>query len=130
MGAPSDELEDEAALLSAAGVDGIEPETVSGEVPCCPACGRPTDDVSKMSEADVLQELKGEFYRNLLRSMRAGQATHQEMAIARGILRDNKIIAKDPEEEGKPKRSRRKANRLEEETYSFSPKTLDETAGG
>ena len=129
MGAPSDELEDEAALLSAAGVDvGGEPETASGDVPCCPACGRPIDDVSKMSETDVLQELKGEFYRNLLRSMRAGQATHQEMAIARGILRDNKIIAKDPEEEGNPGRKAR--SRLPEETYDFSPKTLDETAGG
>ena len=109
-------------MLSAAGAD--PEESHDSAVPRCPACGRPTDDVSKMTDMQVLEELRSEFYRDLLRSMREGTATHQEKAIARGILRDNKVVADDPPT--KPV----KPGRPEPETFDFTPGQLNETEGG
>lgn len=123
MGAPSDDdLEDEATLLAAAGADA---DGDTSATPRCPACGRPTDDVSRMTDMQLLEELRSEFYRDLLRSMREGTATHQEKAIARGILRDNKVVA---DEEPSTKNS--KTKRRPVETYDFTPNTLSETEGG
>lgn len=123
--APSDTELD--AMRLAAGEDDNEPETAS-EIPRCPACGHALDDVSKMTDEQVLKALQGEMYRDLLRNVRRGMATHQELAIARGILRDNDIKAKKADERSKGRG--RRASPYANEEYDFTPGQLDETEGG
>jgi hypothetical protein len=90
----------------------------------CPHCGSALDDVATMTDRQVLEALRTEMYRDALRMMRSGDATHQEKAIARGILRDNKMVAEDnaDPEEGPVS--------IGEETYDFSSKSMQETEGG
>ena len=59
------------------------------------------DDIEGMDEAALLKELRVGALRMLARNMREGQLTHQELAIARGLLRDNNKALKPvtPEED-------------------------------
>lgn len=59
------------------------------EVPVCASCGRPTDDIEGMDEQQLLEAIHIGVLRDLARSVRSGNASHQELAIARGLLRDN-----------------------------------------
>lgn len=71
----------------------------SSGVPVCPSCGRPTDDIEAMDEATLLEAIHIGVLRDLARSVRGGDAGHQELAIARGILRDNKKIVPPSEDD-------------------------------
>jgi hypothetical protein len=117
---PSDSEDHE--LLAAAGE---LPEHPAEETPRCPACGSALDDIAKMTDMQVLQHMRTEMYRDLLRNLRAGTATHQEKAIARGILRDNKVVA-DNDSSDEPD----DGVEVGGETYSFKPGDLSETEGG
>lgn len=81
-----DELE--RAALAASGVEPEDESEVNG-IPCCPECGRPVDDVEKMTEVELLDAIRIGLLRDLARSLATGTATHQEKAIAKGLLRDN-----------------------------------------
>lgn len=113
-------------LLDAAG-DLMDDEAEAPEVPRCPECGRPIDDVSKMSSRAVLEGIRDELARDLLRDLRNGTATHQEKAIARGFLRDNHSLIPDDDDgeegdlgPGVPRgRTRKKAPRRP--PYSWEP---------
>lgn len=102
-----------------------------GTTPRCGYCGSALDDVAKMSDKDVLEHMRTEFYRDLYRNLKSGGSTHQEKAIVRGILRDNKIIA-DMDDGDDHDTPRRKGSPRPgaSETYEFSLRTLDETEGG
>jgi hypothetical protein len=56
------------------------------------------DDFAAMGEQDLIQSIKLGLLRDLARSVGSGTATHQELAIARGLLRDNKMTV--PPDEG------------------------------
>jgi hypothetical protein len=93
--------------------------------PRCPSCGHATDDISKLTDKQVMERMRSEMYREMLRTLEQGNANHQELAIIRGILRDNKMFVENdepPEDDG--------ARRAEDATYEFSPNTLKETSGG
>jgi hypothetical protein len=93
----------------------------------CPQCGSALDDVAKMSDKDVLKHVRSEVYRDLLRSLRTGNASHQELAIARGILRDNNMYAEeDPDDD----EATGDTTTIGGEEYSFKPGALSETEGG
>lgn len=114
--------------------DAVE-DTVGLALQRCPACNHPIDDVSKMSQSEVLEGLQDALLRDLLRAVRTGDATHQELAIARGVLRDQNMMVPgdDPEREA-PKRGpggRRRGPPSPREDYSWenSP-DYGETEGG
>ena len=69
----------------------------------CPTCQRPLDDeFDAMTEQQLLEHLQHEQLADLARGFRNGTITHQEKAIIRGMLRDNRVTApKDetPEDE-------------------------------
>jgi hypothetical protein len=63
------------------------------------------DDIQTMDEAKLLETIHLGLLRDLARTVRSGRATHQELAIARGLLRDNskKVTPEDePEDEALP----------------------------
>lgn len=101
------------------------------DVPRCAACGSALDDVAKMTDMQVLEAMRTEFYRTLYRNLRSGEANHQEQAIVRGILRDNKVLAEDgggdPEDTPRRRGSPRPGS---SETYEFTPRQFEETEGG
>jgi hypothetical protein len=66
------------------------------DVPRCPTCNRPTDDIEGMTETQLLAYMREELLKDLNRKLGAGQATHQEMAIMRGFLRDYQASLKKP----------------------------------
>lgn len=106
-----------------------------GETPRCPSCRQALDDIQGMTEAEVLQHIQTQMLKELLRSLRNGTATHQEMAIARGLLRDNKVVAPkddvggdEPEETG-PTRSGPPRARAAE-VYDFMKDAGSATEGG
>lgn len=70
----------------------------------CPHCGSLMDDLSKMNDIQLLQVGRTEMIRDLVRSLQLGQSTHQEKAILRGLLRDNKMVGdtKEGEEDKNP----------------------------
>ncbi len=51
-----------------------------------------------MTQAQLLEEIHMGALRELARLLRSGNATHQELAVARGLLRDNKVTV--PPEDG------------------------------
>lgn len=72
-------------------------------IPCCSACGRPVDDIEAMTEAQLLDAIRLGLLRDLARALRQGTATHQEKAIAKGMLRDNNSkVEEQPPEEDEP----------------------------
>lgn len=105
-------------------------------VPRCPSCNQPIDDVSKLSQSEVLEGIQDELLRDLLRAIRSGDATHQELAIARGVLRDqNMMVPGDDPERESPKRGpggRRRGPPTPRESYSWNGPNADydETEGG
>lgn len=61
--------------------------------PVCPSCGKPLgDDIEQMDEQALLEVIHLCLLKDLARTIRGGSASHQELAIARGILRDNKKV--------------------------------------
>ena len=52
-----------------------------------------------MTKAQLLEHLDLALLRDLTRAVDMGTATHQEKAIAKALLRDNKRGGKDAEEE-------------------------------
>ena len=88
------------------------PSEVNG-VPCCPECGRPVDDIDKMTEQELIDSIRIGLLKDLARNLAMGTATHQEKAIAKGLLRDNgsKVVpeeytAEEVEEEPQVSRKR------------------------
>lgn len=73
-------------------------------VPACPSCGQPIDDIQTMTEEQLLESIHLGLLRDLARRVHNGEATHQELAIARGLLRDNKrvVTVEEPEDESLP----------------------------
>ncbi len=71
----------------------------------CPSCGRPTDDIEAMDEGQLLDTIHLGLLRDLARTVRSGRATHQELAVARGLLRDNKRTVPDPSDPNLPEQS-------------------------
>ncbi len=53
------------------------------------------DDIQSMSEPELLEHIRAGLLKDLARKVAAGTAGHQELAIARGLLRDNKSIVPD-----------------------------------
>jgi hypothetical protein len=95
-------VEDEGDLLEreALSASGVEAEEEHNGIPCCPECGRPVDDIEGMTEAQLLDAIRLGLLRDLARALRQGTATHQEKAIAKGMLRDNNSkVENDPPEE-------------------------------
>lgn len=68
----------------------------------CVACGQPVDDLQSMDEAKLLEEIHMGTLRELARTLRSGNATHQELAVARGLLRDNKKLVAPDEDDMDP----------------------------
>ena len=57
------------------------------------------DDIESMTEAALLDAIRLGLLRDLARALRTGTATHQEKAIAKGMLRDNNSkVEEQPEE--------------------------------
>jgi hypothetical protein len=70
----------------------------------CTACGQPVDDIQTMTEAELLQEIHVGSLRELARTLRSGNATHQELAVAARILKDNnkRVDPEDDDDEEDP----------------------------
>jgi len=78
----------------------------------CPECHRPLkDDIEGMSEAELLECIHIGTLKTLARILHSGEAAYQELAVARGLLRDNKkVVPPDetgPEDENLPPAQRR-----------------------
>jgi hypothetical protein len=68
-------------------------------IPCCSECGKPLDYIETMGEQQLLDHIRLNLLRDLARALATGTATHQEKAIAKALLRDNKSIV-DPTSTG------------------------------
>lgn len=70
------------------------------DVPRCAQCNRPLDDIEGMEEAALLTFLRLGALKMLARNLQLGQLTHQELAVMRGLLRDNgnALTALQPEQ--------------------------------
>lgn len=79
-----------------------EPEAkASGFDPPCPTCGRWRDDVDTMTDDQLVLAIRKATLQHLLRSMR-GTPTGQELAVARGLLRDNRAFSEVTPEKDNP----------------------------
>jgi hypothetical protein len=61
-------------------------------------------DIQAMAEPDLLEQIRIELLRDGLQGLRHGTITHQEKAILRGLLRDNKSTVEKPGAEKKSSR--------------------------
>lgn len=59
------------------------------------------DDIQKMDKSGLLEEIQLGVLRNMARMLREG-GTHQELSVARQLLKDNKVTAPPPEDEPDP----------------------------
>lgn len=91
MGGGSEEDELEAQAAATLGVDDQEGPALH-DAERCPACNRPLDDIEGMGEETLLAQLRVNLLKDLLRGFMQGTITHQEKAILRGLLRDNKSV--------------------------------------
>lgn len=94
MGQTDNEVEDRMEALAALdlGGEGEQSPSLHAAEEVCPTCGRPTDEAEGMSEGQLLDALQVDLLRDLYRGFRQGTITHQEKAILRGMLRDNKRV--------------------------------------
>lgn len=76
----------------------------------CPECKRPLpDDYDTMTEGELLASIHHGTLKMLARTLNDGSAGYQELAVARGLLRDNKKVvpAEEPLDENLPPNQRR-----------------------
>ncbi len=120
--------EEHKELLAAAGE--VDAEGQPPSVPRCSACGHPLDDIEKMDDSEVARHLTSEIGKDLLRGLRNGTLTHQEMSIARQWLKDNFVMIDGGERQVPPDaQGARKVRRVQRkpiipgESYSWDKDT-------
>lgn len=62
------------------------------KLPACETCGAIRDDIENMTEPQLLDAIHMGVLRTLARTLQSGEAPYQELAIARGLLRDNRKV--------------------------------------